>query len=261
MRLVENIHAQNLLDNCRKKISLFSTRLVFFLSIFFLSFFNADLNAQSATIDVNNDEVCEDGTSPIITFTGSGGTPEYTFTYTINGGSQQTTGTSNNDDFTLSVPTGTPGTFTYQLIEVTDGDGGGTTVGITGESVTITVNPTPGTPNPSSNDPLCAGEDLDLDANVTADEYSWTGPNGYTSTQQNPTRTNVTTSADGTYFLTITENGCESAAGSTDVTINPAPAAPNPSNSGPVCAGSNLSLLANVTADEYSWTETSQLRW
>ena len=89
-------------------------------------------------------------------------------------------------------------------------------------------------------------------ANVNADSYSWTGPGGFTSTDQNPTRNNVTTG--GTYLLTITDNGCTSASGSTTVTINATPAAPNPSNNGPLCAGDDLTLNANVNADSYSWT-------
>ena len=99
---------------------------------------------------------------------------------------------------------------------------------------------------------MCAGDDLTLNANVNADSYSWTGPGGFTSTDQNPTRNNVTTG--GTYLLTITDNGCTSASGSTTVTINATPAAPNPSNNGPLCAGDDLTFNANVNADSYSWT-------
>jgi hypothetical protein len=45
---------------------------------------------------------------------------------------------------------------------------------------------------------------------------------------------------DGDYTLTITQNGCTSAAGTTNVQINAAPATPNPSNNGPLCAGQTL---------------------
>src|SRR6185503_3771262 len=118
----------------------------------------------------------------------------------------------------------------------------------------VVINAAPATPNPSNNGPLCAGQTLNLQANVTADSYAWTGPGGYTSTAQNPTRTNVTTAMDGNYSLTVTENGCTSAAGVTNVVINAAPATPNPSNNGPLCAGQTLNLQANVTADSYAWT-------
>src|SRR4030095_4812616 len=118
----------------------------------------------------------------------------------------------------------------------------------------VQINAAPATPNPSNNGALCEGQTLNLSANVSADSYQWNGPNGYTSTNQNPTRTNVTTAMDGNYSLTVTENGCTSAAGVTNVVINAAPATPNPSNNGPLCAGQTLNLQANVTADSYSWT-------
>jgi hypothetical protein len=38
--------------------------------------------------------------------------------------------------------------------------------------------------------------------------YSWSGPNGFSSTQQNPSISAVTPSHSGTYTLTITVNGC-----------------------------------------------------
>jgi hypothetical protein len=118
----------------------------------------------------------------------------------------------------------------------------------------VQINAAPATPAPSNNGPLCAGQTLNLSANVTADSYAWSGPGGYTSTAQNPTRTNVTTAMDGNYSLIVTVNGCSSAAGVTAVQINAAPATPTPSNNGPLCEGQNLNLQANVTADSYSWT-------
>src|SRR5262245_25224936 len=94
-------------------------RAVYLVSFFLFSFFVSNVHAQTATITVSNPStVCEGATSPVITFTGSGGNPEYTFTYTINGGGSITTPVSNNDVRTLNVPTGTPGTFTYHLIAV-----------------------------------------------------------------------------------------------------------------------------------------------
>ncbi len=44
------------------------------------------------------------------------------------------------------------------------------------------------------------------------DTYSWVGPNGYTSNQQNPTLTGVSLNASGTYTVTATKNGCSSSA-------------------------------------------------
>jgi Putative metal-binding motif/Secretion system C-terminal sorting domain len=54
--------------------------------------------------------------------------------------------------------------------------------------------------------------------------YSWTGPNGFTSALQNPTITSATLAASGTYFVTATNatTGCSQNA-QIDVTVTPTP--------------------------------------
>jgi len=111
-------------------------------------------------------------------------------------------------------------------------------------STDVIINALP-TPTASSNSPVCVGSSLYLTSNEGGgneiisngggyhsmisgggDSYSWTGPNGFTSTDQDPYIDNVTISATGTYIVTVTDgNGCQNTA-STDVTVNPIPAAP-----------------------------------
>ena len=87
--------------------------------------------------------VCQNSSSPIITFTGSGGTAPYTFTYRINGGATQTiTTTGTNSSITVSVPTGTAGTDTYALLRVEDSAAGHTPVTVSGTAI-ITITPQP----------------------------------------------------------------------------------------------------------------------
>jgi len=52
-------------------------------------------------------------------FTGAGGTAPYTFTYTLNGGSNLTV-VSTGDVATVTAPTTAAGTFTYLLVSVQD---------------------------------------------------------------------------------------------------------------------------------------------
>lgn len=61
------------------------------------------------------------------------------------------------------------------------------------------------------------GADIQLTASG-GDSYSWTGPNGFTSNQQNPTITSAGASNSGVYTVTVTKNGC-SATESVTITV------------------------------------------
>src|SRR5439155_3540613 len=107
----------------------------------------------------------------------------------------------------------------------------------------VVVNATPATPTASNGGPYCEGATISLSTPfVSGATYSWTGPNGFTSSQQNPTRANATTGDAGTYSVTVTVNGCPSAAGTTNVVVNATPATPTASNGGPYCEGATISL-------------------
>jgi gliding motility-associated-like protein len=58
----------------------------------------------------------------------------------------------------------------------------------------------------TSNSPICIGNTLELKASGGTD-YVWTGPNGFTSTIQNPTIPNATASNGGQYTCSITGSG------------------------------------------------------
>jgi len=74
-----------------------------------------------------------------ITFTGSGGVKPYTFTYSINGGANQTiTTTGTNSTATVTRSQATLGTFVYTLVKITDAPGCTGTVG-TPATATISV--------------------------------------------------------------------------------------------------------------------------
>ncbi|WPO79055.1 T9SS type B sorting domain-containing protein [Flavobacterium sp. KACC 22761] len=61
-------------------------------------------------------------------------------------------------------------------------------------------------PQASSNSPVCIGKTLELKASGGTN-YSWTGPNGFTSTDQNPPILNATAINSGEYSCTITGTG------------------------------------------------------
>ena len=118
-------------------------------------------------------------------------------------------------------------------------------------STVVVVNAVP-TVIASNGGAYCAGQSIVLSAASNATSFAWSGPNGYTSAEQNPTIANATTSNGGTYTVTATNaNGC-SATSSTVVNVNAAPTA-NASNNGPYCVGQTVALQTTATGT-YSWS-------
>lgn len=111
----------------------------------------------------------------------------------------------------------------------------------------ITVRPLPAAPTAGSNSPVCSGNTINLTAsNVSGATYSWTGPSGFTSTTQNPTRTSATTAMSGTYTVSTVLNGCNSAtSGTVNVTVNQAPSATISYAGAPFC--NSISVPQSVT--------------
>ena len=95
----------------------------------------------TASITGNN-TVCQNASSPLVTFTGAAGVAPYTFTYTINGGANQVVTTTTGNSVSIPVPTNIVGTFTYALISVAESSATLCSQNQTG-SVVITVNPLP----------------------------------------------------------------------------------------------------------------------
>ncbi|HQU97134.1 MAG TPA: T9SS type A sorting domain-containing protein, partial [Saprospiraceae bacterium] len=83
--------------------------------------------------------------------------------------------------------------------------------------------------------------------------FNWSGPNGFTSTQQHPTIPNVTTQNSGTYYLTVTSpNGC-TATSQVVVTIHDLPALDMPVPYVEACEGSTVQLFADGEGS-FSWS-------
>lgn len=79
----------------------------------------------------------------------------------------------------------------------------------------------PAAPTVGYNGPIYAGMTLNLTASTVAEAtYSWTGPNGFSSTDQNPSIPNVTPTAAGDYSVTVTVGACLSAPATVSVTVN-----------------------------------------
>jgi autotransporter-associated beta strand protein len=182
------------------------------------------------TVSVNSAAICAGG-SATLTATTSASSPSYLW---------NDPGNSTTASITVS-----PASTTTYTVTVTNGTTGCANSG----SGTVTVNAVPSAPTAGSDSPVY-GSTLHLTAStVGGATYAWTGPNGFSSSDQNPTITNVTMAASGEYSVTATVNGCTSSAGTTTVTINQAStsngvtASPNPS-----LPGSNVTFTATLAA-------------
>ncbi len=104
----------------------------------------------------------------------------------------------------------------------------------------------------TSNQPLCAGEDLVLNGSG-ADSYQWAGPGGFASTDPAPVIMTVNASQGGNYTLEgINANGCRDTITQT-VTIHPLPTVivtPHPT---PYCEGEDVTLSVSP-AVTYAWS-------
>ena len=96
---------------------------------------------------------------------------------------------------------------------------------------TLTDPPIPAAPTINSNSPVCEYGTLTLTAgSVPGGSYTWNGPNGFSSVQQNPSITNVQLNAEGNYNATVTVANCVSAPSQIFVDIIPLPAPPVTAN-------------------------------
>jgi hypothetical protein len=113
---------------------------------------------------------------------------------------------------------------------------------------TVTVNPLPATPVITASGPttLCQGGSVTL-----------TAPAGFTYLWSNgSTSQSINVSSPGNYSVTITNaNSCSASSAATTVTVNPLPAIPTVTASGPVsfCQGGSVTLTASA-GFSYLWS-------
>ncbi|MDG1332784.1 MAG: PKD domain-containing protein [Crocinitomicaceae bacterium] len=209
--------------------------------------------------------VCEGDPAPTITFTGADGTAPYTFTYNINGGANQTV-TSVGNSATVTAPTGTPGTFDYNLVSVSDASPTGCSQTQIG-TATVTVNPLP-TATIAGTVAVCEGD--------AAPTITFTGANGtapYTFTYNingganqtvvsvgNTATITVPTTPVGTYnynLVSVSDASATACAqaqiGTATVTVNANPV-PVINGATQYCTGTTSTLSTTIPYATYTWS-------
>ncbi len=157
-----------------------------------------------------------------------------------------------NNTITSAVAALAAGTYNYFVAEEQ-------AVGCSSPQVAINVEvlATPAAPSVFNDSPVCEGEDVFLQASTIANaNYNWSGPNGFSSTNQDMMLNDVSTAEAGVYTVSVTVNGCSSPVATTTVTVNTRPVISGAlSNNGPLCEGETLTITAPTLANvNYNWT-------
>ncbi|AEA44864.1 PKD domain-containing protein [Fluviicola taffensis] len=174
--------------------------------------------------------------------------PSDSYLWTFTGGSPNSVATLVPG--AISYPTA--GTFPISLA-VTNA------CGTTTANASVVIRPIPPVLNPQVNSPVCAGSTANFTSDASASTtYSWTGPNSFTSNQQNFNLTNVTATQAGTYTVFGTMAGCPGPSSSVTLIVNPIPVITVTPPSATICNGQSVSLTASG-ATSYTWSPATGL--
>ncbi len=107
----------------------------------------------------------------------------------------------------------------------------GSAAGCTGtKTIAVNVSATPTINVLTNNGPICQGATANFSLNATTAgtaSFAWSGPNGYTSTVQNPAIANILPTQSGTYSITVSNTFSDNlvcqVSLSTSLTVVPAP--------------------------------------
>ena len=216
----------------------------------------------SATISGEN-EVCENSSSPDITFTANGGTEPYTFTYTVNGGANQTITTISGNSVTLAVPTDTPDTYTYNLISAAGSSGW--EYPQTG-TATVIVKPLPELTSTLTPTGICSNTAFNYTPSnsIGGTVFSWTrevipgisNPASSGTDDIDETLINTTSSpVEVTYTYTLTANGCSNTQ-EVKIMVTQSPELTSSTSINDICSGSLLEYTPTSSINPgttFSW--------
>lgn len=133
--------------------------------------------------------------------------------------------------------------------------------GGTGSADCTILEPETCTVNASNNGPFCTtSSTINLSAsNVAGATYSWTGPNGYTSSSQNPSNISLPSTPGSYTFTVVATLGTGTCNASTTVVIGSGPTVTVPANMN-VCNNASVpatTFTSTSTGTTYSWTNSN----
>lgn len=188
----------------------------------------------------SNTPVCQ-GTNLLLTSTPSGGSGVFS-TFKWTGPDNFVASAANPAGFTTSLASG--GTY---HVTVTDSNGC-----TSSDSTNVVIVPKPSAVA-SGNGIACTGTLIHLSVTPSGGSgtftgFNWIGPNGFMSTDQEPTEFPAIILSAGTYFVTVTDDaGCQATSStSLSVSTNVAPTI-NAFGNGPLCPGGTILLTSTIS--------------
>lgn len=159
---------------------------------------------------------------------------------------------SQTTQVTVPYPNAVAGTYRYQLLVAETGNINSPNCRIVSSPLTVTVSPNP-IPVAALNGSPCEGSDVSLTVNAGA-TFSWTGPNGFTSSLQSPTLTNLTSNQSGTYTVLVTNSAGCSSTSTIALQVLPKPVVLTniPNNTTAICEETSVQLIASG-GTTYRW--------
>lgn len=201
---------------------------------------------------------------------GSGG--NFTFNCAVSGGFnnpvfQWQSRTNNGPWFDIALATQTTvsgfilpsapvGAYQFRLLVAEAGNMGSPQCRIASQPITVNVVANPVT-TAASNGPVCEKNTLVLTAGGGT-QYTWTGPNGYSSTTNPAQLNNIQLNQAGKYYVLVKNDAGCSKLDSTIVVVNTAPVVTTGFTTANICKGDSIQLAASG-GPSYNWVPATGL--
>ena len=195
-------------------------------------------------VNAGIDAIISNGTSTTLNGTVTGAGP-FTYSWTP---ASLLVNAAVEDPVTVNLTSTTTFTFTVTIDATGCSNSDAVTISVTGGALNASPTATPGT--------ICAGESVQLNAMASGGSgtytYSWSSiPAGFTSSLANP----VATPSLSTTYLVAVNDGFSTVNRQVSVTVNPIPASPTITPSGPTtfCSGGSVTLISSA-GTTYLWS-------
>jgi gliding motility-associated-like protein len=141
------------------------------------------------------------------------------------------------------------GLYKYRLAVAETGNLNSAQCRTVSKEISITIKPKLATTASSNNN--CKNKPLKLMA-TGGNDYSWSGPNNFTSNIAEPIITNALAINEGKYYVVVKDNeGCENV-DSVTVVLNPSPTAAINFKDSSICLGKEIKIIASG-GNNYEW--------